>query len=181
MRSRLPLTIWALGLGSLLTDTSSELIHSLSPVLLVNVLGASVVSVGLIEGFAEATASVTRVFAVAISDYFHRRKRLIVFGYSLGALTRPLFPLAQSAHVIFVARFLDRMSKASRDAPRDALRLALSIVIVKGGAIIGPSRFLTHLWNVFARPLAGCRRTARSTHWARGFRAARADSHSSSE
>ena len=147
---RLPATIWALGLGALLTDTSSELIHSLSPVLLVNVLGASVVSVGLIEGIAEGAASVTKVFAGAISDYFRRRKRLIVLGYSLGALARPLFPLASAASMIFAARFLDRMSKAIRDAPRDALvadvtpggqrgaayglRVALDLM----GAILGP-------------------------------------------
>ena len=95
----MPLTIWALGLGSLFMDTSSELVHSLSPVLLVNVLGASVVSVGLIEGVAEGAASVTKVFAGAISDYFRRRKTLIVLGYALAALTRPLFPLAGSAPV----------------------------------------------------------------------------------
>ena len=159
MRPRLPLTIWALGFGSLLTDTSSELIHSLSPVLLVNVLGASVVSVGLIEGFAEATASVTKVFAGAISDYFRRRKRLIVFGYTLGALTRPLFPLAQSAHVIFVARFLDRMSKASRDAPRDALVADVTAEKQRGaaygvrvaldtmGAVLGPILAVVLMWS----------------------------------
>ena len=150
MRPRLPLTIWALGFGSLLTDTSSELIHSLSPVLLVNVLGASVISVGLIEGVAEGAASVTKVFAGAISDYFRRRKTLIVLGYALAALTRPLFPLAQSAHVIFAARFFDRMSKASRDAPRDALVADLTAEKQRGaayglrvaldtiGAVLGP-------------------------------------------
>ena len=134
MRSRLPLTIWALGLGSLLTDTSSELIHALSPVLLVNVLGASVVSVGLIEGIAEGTASFTKVFAGVISDYFRTRKALIVLGYALGAVSRPLFPLAQSAQVIFAARFFDRMSKAGRDAPRDALTADLTVPHQRGGA-----------------------------------------------
>ena len=164
---RLPLAIWALGFGSLLTDTSSELIHSLSPVLLVSVLGASVVSVGLIEGFAEAIASVTKVFAGAISDYFHRRKRLIVFGYTLGALTRPLFPLAQSAHVIFVARFLDRMSKATRDAPRDALvadvtadkqrgaAYGLRVSLDTMGAVLGPILAVVLMWF-----FAGAIRTA---------------------
>ena len=147
---RLPLTIWALGLGSLLMDTSSELVHSLSPVLLVNVLGASVISVGLIEGVAEGVASVTKVFAGAISDYFRRRKTLIVIGYALAALTRPLFPLAGSARMIFAARFLDRMSKASRDAPRDALVADLTAEGQRGaayglrmaldslGAVLGP-------------------------------------------
>jgi len=147
---RLPLAIWALGAGSLLMDTSSELIHSLSPVLLVNVLGASVISVGLIEGVAEGAASVTKVFAGAISDYFRRRKTLIVFGYALAALTRPLFPLAGSASVIFTARFLDRMSKATRDAPRDALvadvtaenqrgaAYGLRVALDSIGAVLGP-------------------------------------------
>ena len=131
---RLPLAIWALGFGSLLTDTSSELIHSLSPVLLVNVLGASVVSVGLIEGIAEGAASVAKVFAGAISDYFRRRKTLIVLGYALGAFARPLFPLASAASMIFTARFLDRMSKAVRDAPRDALVADLTPKSQRGAA-----------------------------------------------
>src|SRR4030095_10409954 len=147
---RLPLAIWALGAGSLLMDTSSELIHSLSPVLLVNVLGASVISVGLIEGVAEGAASVTKAFAGAISDYFRRRKTLIVFGYAFAALTRPLFPLAGSASVIFAARFLDRMSKATRDAPRDALvadvtaenqrgaAYGLRVALDSIGAVLGP-------------------------------------------
>ena len=147
---RLPVTIWALGFGSLLTDTSSELIHSLSPVLLVNVLGASVVSVGMIEGVAEGAASVTKVFAGAISDYFRRRKTLILLGYALGALARPLFPLAHSAQMIFAARFFDRMSKASRDAPRDALvadltaqgqrgaAYGLRVALDSLGAVLGP-------------------------------------------
>jgi MFS family permease len=146
----LPAAIWALGLGSLLMDTSSELLHSLTPVLLVNVLGASVLSVGLIEGVAEGTASVTKVFSGAISDYFRRRKTLIVLGYALAAVTRPLFPLAGSAPVIFAARFLDRMSKASRDAPRDALvadlttqgqrgaAYGLRVALDSVGAVLGP-------------------------------------------
>lgn len=149
-KNRVPLAIWALGFGSLLTDTSSELIHSLSPVLLVNVLGVSVVSVGLIEGCAEGAAAVTKVFAGAISDYFQRRKRLIVFGYAAAALARPLFPMAQSAGMIFGARFLDRMSKAIRDAPRDALVADLTTQGQRGaayglraaldsmGAVLGP-------------------------------------------
>ena len=106
-RRRLPTAIWALGLVSLLMDTSSELIHSLSPVLLVSVLGASVVTVGFIEGIAEATATVTKVFSGALSDYFRKRKTLIVLGYGLAAVTKPLFPLATSASWIFTARFIE--------------------------------------------------------------------------
>lgn len=131
-------------------DASSELLHSLSPVLLVSVLGASVVTVGLIEGVAEGTAAVTKVFAGVLSDYFQRRKMLIVFGYSLAALIKPLFPLATSAPWIFAARFLDRMSKGIRDAPRDALVADVTAQTQRGaayglrqaldslGAVIGP-------------------------------------------
>ena len=133
-KRRLPLTIWALGFGSLLMDTSSELVHSLSPVLLVNMLGASVVTVGLIEGVAEGAAAVTKVFAGVVSDYFRRRKTLIVLGYALAALTKPLFPLATSASWIFTARFIDRMSKGIRDAPRDALVADVTMQTQRGAA-----------------------------------------------
>lgn len=149
-RRRLPLAIWALGFGSLLMDTSSELVHSLSPVLLVNMLGASVVAVGMIEGVAEGAAAVTKVFAGALSDYFRRRKTLIVLGYALAALAKPLFPLATSASWIFAARFIDRMSKGIRDAPRDALVADITAQTQRGaayglrqaldsvGAVLGP-------------------------------------------
>ena len=149
-RRRLPLTIWALGFGSLLMDTSSELAHSLSPVLLVNMLGASVVAVGIIEGVAEGTAAVTKVFAGVLSDYFRRRKTLIVLGYALAALAKPLFPLATSAPWVFAARFIDRMSKGIRDAPRDALVADITAQTQRGaayglrqaldsvGAVLGP-------------------------------------------
>lgn len=149
-RLRLPLVIWALGFGSLLMDTSSELVHALSPVLLVNMLGASVVAVGMIEGVAEGTAAVTKVFAGALSDYFRRRKTLIVLGYALAALAKPLFPLATSAWLVFAARFIDRMSKGIRDAPRDALVADITSQTQRGaayglrqaldsiGAVLGP-------------------------------------------
>jgi MFS family permease len=144
------MAIWALGLVSLLMDTSSELIHSLSPVLLVSVLGASAVTVGLIEGVAEGTATVTKVFSGALSDYFRKRKTLIVLGYGLAALTKPLFPLARSAGWIFAARFTDRIGKGIRDAPRDALIADLTAQTQRGaayglrqaldsvGAVLGP-------------------------------------------
>lgn len=133
-RRRLPLAIWGLGFGSLFMDTSSELLHSLSPLLLVNVLGVSVVAVGLIEGIAEGTAAVTKVFAGVVSDYFRKRKTLIVLGYALAALTKPMFPLATSASWIFTARFLDRMSKGIRDAPRDALVADVTAQTQRGAA-----------------------------------------------
>ena len=102
-------------------DTSPELIHSLLPVFLVTVLGASVGSVGVIEGIAEATASISKIFSGAISDYFGRRKPLVVVGYGLAALTKPLFPLASSISFVLLARFVDRVGKGIREAPRDAL------------------------------------------------------------
>ena len=94
-RSKLPKSIVALGLVSLFMDVSSEMIHSLLPVFLVTVLGASALSVGFIEGIAEATASIAKVFSGVISDWIGRRKPLVLLGYGLAALTKPLFPLAQ--------------------------------------------------------------------------------------
>ena len=117
----IPRGICALGFVSLFMDTSSELIHSLLPVFLVPVIGASALSVGLIEGVAEATVSITKVFSGTLSDYLGKRKMLTVIGYGLAALTKPMFPLAGSAAWIFIARFLDRIGKGIRGAPRDAL------------------------------------------------------------
>jgi MFS family permease len=117
----IPVGIWALGFVSLFMDASSELIHSLLPVFLVSVLGASALSVGVIEGIAEATASITKVFSGTLSDYLGKRKVLAVIGYGLAAVTKPMFPLAGSVGWIFAARFIDRIGKGVRDAPRDAL------------------------------------------------------------
>jgi MFS family permease len=117
----IPGGIWALGLVSLFMDTSSELIHSLLPVFLVSVLGASALSVGVIEGVAEATAAITKVFSGTLSDYLGKRKLLTVIGYGLATLTKPLFPLAETIGWVFAARFVDRIGKGVRDAPRDAL------------------------------------------------------------
>jgi len=117
----IPKSIWALGLVSMFMDLSSEMIHSLLPVFLVSVLGATALSVGLIEGVAEATASITKIFSGALSDYFGRRKFLTGLGYGLAAVTKPLFPLATSVSWVFVARFVDRVGKGIRGAPRDAL------------------------------------------------------------
>jgi MFS family permease len=117
----LPRGIWALGLVSLFMDMSSEMVHSLLPVFLVSTLGASAVAVGLIEGVAEATAAVTKVFSGVLSDYLGRRKLLTVAGYGLAAVTKPLFPLASSVALVLMARFIDRIGKGIRGAPRDAL------------------------------------------------------------
>jgi MFS family permease len=118
---RLPGGIWVLGFVSLLMDISSEMVHSLLPLFMVGSLGVSMAVVGLIEGLAEATALITKVFSGAISDYFGKRKALAVLGYGLGAVTKPLFALASGAGLIFTARLLDRVGKGIRGAPRDAL------------------------------------------------------------
>ena len=118
---RLPRTVWALGAVSLLMDLSSELVHSLLPVLMVTVLGASMLAVGVVEGIAEATASIVKLFSGAISDRLGRRKPIVVLGYGLAALSKPLFPLAASVPLVLGARFMDRVGKGIRGAPRDAL------------------------------------------------------------
>jgi MFS family permease len=146
----LPSTVWALGFVSLLMDLSSELVHALLPVYLTVVLGASMVAVGFVEGIAEATASIVKVFSGALSDRLRRRKPLVLLGYGLAMLSKPLFPLAGSVALVLGARFMDRVGKGIRGAPRDALiadvtpegrrgtayglRQALDTV----GAILGP-------------------------------------------
>ena len=116
-RHAIPSGVWALGFVSLFMDLSSEVYHSLLPVFLVTTLGASTISLGLIEGVAEATASITKAFSGAISDAIGRRKPLLLAGYGLAALTKPLFPLATAASWVFGARFLDRVGKGLRGAP----------------------------------------------------------------
>ena len=117
----LPRTVWALGLVSLLMDFSSELIHGLLPIYLTATLGVGVATLGLIEGVAEATASIVKVFSGTLSDALGKRKPLLLLGYGLAALTKPLFPLAGGAGLVFAARFLDRVGKGIRGVPRDAL------------------------------------------------------------
>jgi MFS family permease len=133
-KARIPRAIWMLGLVSLCMDVSSEMIHSLLPVFLVSVLGAGALAVGLIEGIAEATAAITKVFSGVLSDWIGRRKPLAVLGYGLAALTKPLFPLATSAVWILTARFVDRIGKGIRGAPRDALIADSSPPEIRGAA-----------------------------------------------
>jgi len=133
-RSRLPAGIWALGFVSLLMDVSSEMIHSLLPVFLVSGLGASMLAVGLIEGAAEATALIVKVFSGAWSDWLGRRKPLAVLGYGLGAASKPLFALADSAGLVLGARLADRIGKGMRGAPRDALVADLVEPEMRGAA-----------------------------------------------
>jgi MFS family permease len=130
----MPAGIWALGLGSMFMDISSELVHSLLPVFMVSVLGASMVTVGFVEGIAEATAAITKVFSGALSDYLGRRKFLLVLGYGLAALTKPMFPLATSMSWVFLARFVDRIGKGIRGAPRDALVADIVPPALRGSA-----------------------------------------------
>ncbi|HPQ42226.1 MAG TPA: MFS transporter, partial [bacterium] len=115
---RLPMGIWALGMVSLFMDVSSELVHSLLPLFMTSVLGTSMMTIGIIEGLAEAAAAIMKVFSGAVSDYFRKRKILAVLGYGLSALTKPIFPLAASIGWVFGARFTDRIGKGIRGAPR---------------------------------------------------------------
>jgi MFS family permease len=130
----LPAGIWALGFGSLFMDISSELIHSLLPVFVVTVLGASMAAVGIIEGVAESTAAITKVFSGALSDYLGKRKFLLVLGYALAAFTKPIFPLATTVSWVFAARLIDRVGKGIRVAPRDALVADLTPAQLRGAA-----------------------------------------------
>jgi MFS family permease len=146
----IPASVWALGLVSLLMDVSSEMIHALLPLYLVSVLGVSTLTVGVIEGIAEATASITKIFSGVLSDYLGKRKLLAALGYGLAALTKPIFPLAANIGWLTAARFIDRLGKGIRGAPRDALIADLTPAELRGasfglrqsldtvGAFLGP-------------------------------------------
>lgn len=133
-RVRMPAGIWVLGCVSMLMDISSEMIHSLLPLFMVGTLGASALVVGIIEGLAEATALIVKIFSGALSDYLGRRKGLAVFGYALGALTKPLFAIATTTGVVMTARLLDRVGKGVRGAPRDALVADIAPAEIRGAA-----------------------------------------------
>lgn len=151
--SDIPSSIWALGFVSLFMDASSEMIHALLPVYLVTVLGTSTLTVGIIEGIAEATAAVTKIFSGALSDRLGKRKLLTVLGYGLAALTKPIFPLADSVGWLVVARFIDRVGKGVRGAPRDALVADLTPAHLRG-ASFGLRQSLDSI-GAFLGPLAG--------------------------
>jgi MFS family permease len=131
---RIPSGVWALGFVSMLMDISSEMIHSLLPLFMVGVLGASAFTVGIIEGIAEATALIVKVFSGTLSDYLGKRKGLAVLGYALGALSKPLFALSTAIEPVLTARFLDRIGKGIRGAPRDALVADIAPPDVRGAA-----------------------------------------------
>ncbi len=147
---QIPGSVWALGVVSMLMDISSEMIHALLPLYLVVGLGASALVVGVIEGVAEATALIVRIFSGALSDRLGHRKWLAAAGYGLAAFTKPVFPLAPSAGWLFAARFIDRIGKGIRGSPRDALIADVTPPDLRGasfglrqsldtiGAFIGP-------------------------------------------
>ena len=155
---RIPAGIWALGMVSMLMDTSSEMIHALLPVYLVGALGASALAVGVIEGIAESTAAITKVFSGALSDWLGRRKLLVAIGYGLAACTKPVFPLASTLGWVVAARFVDRVGKGIRGAPRDALIADLAPAELRGasfglrqsldttGAFLGPGLAIALMW-----------------------------------
>ncbi len=130
----IPRGVWVLGLVSLCMDLSSELIHSLLPLYLAVGLGASTLTIGIIEGVAESTALIVKVFSGVLSDLFRRRKPLTVAGYGLAALTKLVFPLASTIGWIMAARFADRIGKGIRGAPRDALIADLTPTEVRGAS-----------------------------------------------
>jgi MFS family permease len=154
----IPAGVWALGFVSMFMDFSSEIIHALLPMYLVAVLGTSALTVGVIEGIAEATGQITRIFSGALSDRLGRRKALAVLGYCLSACAKPIFPLASVVGWLMVARFVDRLGKGIRGAPRDALVADLSASHLRGasfglrqsldtvGAVLGPLVAIGLMW-----------------------------------
>ena len=154
----IPTGVWVLGFVSLLMDVSSEMIHALLPIYLVTVLATSALTVGVIEGIAEATASITKVFSGALSDWLGKRKFLAAFGYGLAAFTKPIFPLATTVGWLVAARFIDRIGKGIRGAPRDALIADIAPPHLRGasfglrqaldtvGAFLGPLTAIGLMW-----------------------------------
>lgn len=132
--SQIPAGVWILGIVSMLMDISSEMIHSLLPLFMVTTLGASAFAVGIVEGLAESTALIVKVFSGALSDYLGKRKGLALLGYGLGALTKPLFAAAPSVGIVLTARLLDRVGKGMRGAPRDALVADITPPHLRGAA-----------------------------------------------
>lgn len=147
---KIPKGVWVLGIVSMLMDISSEMIHSILPLFMVTSLGMSALAVGMIEGLAEATALIVKVFSGVLSDYIGKRKGLTVLGYALGAFSKPFFALTSLGWVVLGARIMDRVGKGIRGAPRDALLADLAPPEIRGssfglrqsldtlGAFLGP-------------------------------------------
>jgi MFS family permease len=166
VRAALPAGVWVLGFVSLLMDISSEMVHSLLPLFLVGTLGVSVLAVGVIEGIAESTALISKVFSGALSDFLGRRKGLAVLGYAMGALTKPVFAMAGGVGAVVAARFVDRVGKGIRGAPRDALLADITPAAMRGAAF-GLRQSLDTV-GAFVGPLLA---TALMLLWANYFRA----------
>lgn len=164
--SQIPLGIWMLGFVSLLMDISSEMIHSLLPLFMATTLGASALTIGLIEGGAEATALMVKVFSGMLSDYMGKRKWLAVTGYALAAITKPVFAIANSSSAILGARLMDRIGKGIRGAPRDALIADIAPLHLRG-ASFGLRQSLDTV-GAFVGPLIA---TGLMLLWANDFRA----------
>lgn len=166
---RIPAGVWVLGCVSMLMDVSSEMIHALLPLFLTTTLGAGAFTLGILEGLAEATALIVKMFSGALSDWLGKRKMLAVIGYGLGALTKPFFALAPSVGVVFAARLTDRVGKGIRGAPRDAMVADITPPAIRGaafglrqtldtvGAFMGPllAVLLMLLWNDDFRAVFG--------------------------
>jgi MFS family permease len=164
--SRIPTGVWVLGFVSMLMDISSEMIHCLLPLFMVQVLGTSVVAVGLIEGLAESLALIVKIFSGTLSDYLGKRKGLAVCGYALGAMSKPLFALASTTGIVLAARLLDRLGKGIRGAPRDAMVADFTPVQLRGAAF-GLRQSLDTV-GAFLGPLLA---VALMLLWAEDFRA----------
>jgi len=162
----MPAGVWVLGFVSMLMDISSEMVHSLLPLFLVGTLGVSVLAVGIIEGLAESIALITKVFSGALSDYLGKRKGLAVLGYAMGALTKPVFAMAGGVGAVVAARFIDRVGKGIRGAPRDALLADITPPSIRGAAF-GLRQSLDTV-GAFAGPLIA---TGLMLAWANDFRA----------
>jgi MFS family permease len=163
---KIPRGVWVLGFVSMLMDISSEMIHSLLPMFMVTTLGASAFMVGIIEGLAESTALVVKVFSGVLSDYWGQRKSLALFGYTLGALSKPLFALAPGMTLVLAARLIDRVGKGIRGAPRDALVADITPPPLRGAAF-GLRQSLDTV-GAFLGPLLG---VGLMLLWANDFRA----------
>src|SRR6516162_10138469 len=173
---RIPSGVWVLGFVSMLMDISAEMIHSLLPMFMVTALGTSVFVVGLVEGLAESTALIVKIFSGSLSDYLGKRKGLAVFGYALGALAKPLFAIAPTAGVVLAARLLDRVAKGIRGAPRDALVADLAPPRLRGAAF-GLRQSLDTV-GAFLGPLLA---VGLMLLWANNFRSVLTDENDSDE
>jgi MFS family permease len=150
MFSKIPKNIFVLGLVSFLTDVSSDMIYPILPVFLSDVLGSSKLFIGLIEGIAESTASILKIFSGWLSDKLGKRKFLVSLGYGLSSLGKPILSVVTAGWQVLVLRFMDRFGKGVRTSPRDAMiadsslseRRGLSFgfhrAMDSGGAVLGP-------------------------------------------